>query len=129
VAAGQAAVPHRREEPASYRPTATAKKHGPLQSRAGRQIRDVGWGYALPFVTPPETVLILIDARFSPCSPRSTSSTGAIAITMLWTRSSGRKPGPNTAYPLRMPPTNRRPNRRNYSIDNASGNFRHPVGL
>ena len=73
MAAGQAAVPHRREEPASYRPTATAKKHGPLQSRAGRQIRDVGWGYALPFVTPPETVLILIDARFSPCSPRSTA--------------------------------------------------------
>ena len=73
MAAGQAAVPHRREEPASYRPTATAKKHGPLQSRAGRQIRDVGRGYALPFVTPPETVLILIDARFSPCSPRSTA--------------------------------------------------------
>src|SRR5215472_6491223 len=72
VAAGQAAVPHRREEPASYRPTATAKKHGPLQSRAGRQIREVGRGYALPFVTPPATVLILIDARFSSCSPRST---------------------------------------------------------
>jgi len=55
----------------SDRPTATSKRHGPLQSRAGRQIRDVGWGYALPFVTPPETVLILIDARFSSCSPRS----------------------------------------------------------
>src|SRR3984893_8860572 len=42
VAAGQAAVPHRREEPASYRPTATARKHGPLRGRAGRQIRDSG---------------------------------------------------------------------------------------
>src|SRR6266446_6920780 len=31
VAAGQAAVPHRREEPASYRPTATARKHSPLR--------------------------------------------------------------------------------------------------
>jgi hypothetical protein len=40
VAAGQAAVPHLREEPASYRPTATARQHGPLRSRAGRQIRD-----------------------------------------------------------------------------------------
>jgi hypothetical protein len=47
------------------------KNTTPAQSRAGRQIRDVGWGYALPFVTPPETVLILIDARFSSCSPRS----------------------------------------------------------
>jgi hypothetical protein len=54
---------------------ATAKKHGPLQSRAGRQIRDVGWGYALPFVAPPKTVLILIDARFSSCSPRSNRRT------------------------------------------------------
>src|SRR5207302_7890656 len=32
VAAGQAAVPRRREEPASYRPTATARKHGPLRA-------------------------------------------------------------------------------------------------
>jgi hypothetical protein len=27
-------------EPASYRPTATVRQHGPLRSRAGRQIRD-----------------------------------------------------------------------------------------
>ena len=38
---GKAVVPHRHEEPASYRPTTTARKHGPLQSRTGRQIRDV----------------------------------------------------------------------------------------
>jgi hypothetical protein len=42
VAAGQAVVPHRREEPASYRPTATARKHGPLRGPAGRQIRNSG---------------------------------------------------------------------------------------
>ena len=48
VAAGQAAVPHRREEPASYRPTATARKHGPLRAPAGRQIRNPGW--ATPFL-------------------------------------------------------------------------------
>src|ERR1700758_1254888 len=34
-AAGQAAVPHRRKEPASYRPTATARKHGPSEGPAG----------------------------------------------------------------------------------------------
>jgi len=43
VAAGQAAVPHRHEEPAFYRPTATARKHGPLRAPAGRQIRNSGW--------------------------------------------------------------------------------------
>jgi hypothetical protein len=42
VAAGQAAVPHRGEEPASYRPTATARKHDPLRGPAGRQIRNSG---------------------------------------------------------------------------------------
>src|SRR6202007_2091955 len=42
VAAGQTGVPHRREEPASYRPTATARKHGPLRGPAGRQIRNSG---------------------------------------------------------------------------------------
>ena len=42
VAAGQAAVPHRREEPASYRPTATARKRGPLRGPAGQQIRYSG---------------------------------------------------------------------------------------
>jgi hypothetical protein len=42
VAAGQAAVPHRGEEPACYRPTATARKHGPLRGPAGRQIRNSG---------------------------------------------------------------------------------------
>src|SRR5215831_6461539 len=42
VAAGQAAVPHRGEEPACYRPTATARKHGPLRGLAGRQIRNSG---------------------------------------------------------------------------------------
>ena len=35
-------MPHRREEPASYRPTATARKHGPLRGPAGRQIRNSG---------------------------------------------------------------------------------------
>jgi hypothetical protein len=42
VAAGQAAVPHRGEEPACYRPTATARKHGPLRGPADRQIRNSG---------------------------------------------------------------------------------------
>jgi hypothetical protein len=37
-----AAVPHRGEEPACYRPTATARKHGPLRGSAGRQIRNSG---------------------------------------------------------------------------------------
>jgi len=41
VAAGQAAVPHWREDPLPIRPTATARKHGPLRrGRADRQIRD-----------------------------------------------------------------------------------------
>ena len=72
VAAGQAAVPHRREEPASYRPTATARKRGPLQSRTGRQIRDFPQGYALRSSRLRRHRLILIDARFSSCLPRST---------------------------------------------------------
>src|SRR5439155_8905733 len=42
VAAGQTAGPHWREEPASYRPTAIARKHGPERGRAGRQIRNSG---------------------------------------------------------------------------------------
>src|SRR5215469_5735588 len=42
VAAGQAVVPHRGEKPASYRPTATARKRGPLRGPAGRQIRNSG---------------------------------------------------------------------------------------
>ena len=44
---------------------ATAKKHGPLQSRAGRQIRDGGWGYALPASQTQRCFLIVIAALFS----------------------------------------------------------------
>jgi hypothetical protein len=64
-------VPHRREEPASYRPTANARKHGPLQSRRGRQIRD--FSRATPSFRHASggTFLTLMDARFSSCSPRS----------------------------------------------------------
>src|SRR5437763_7299168 len=72
VAAGQAAVPHWREEPTSYRPTATARKHGPLRGRAGRQIRNSGRGYALPSLRIRRHFLIPIDALFSSCLPRST---------------------------------------------------------
>ena len=68
---GKAVVPHRHEEPASYRPTTTARKHGPLQSRTGRQIRDVDRGYTLLWSRLRRHCLILIDARFSSCSPRS----------------------------------------------------------
>src|SRR6516225_9598029 len=68
---GKAVVPHRHEEPASYRPTTTARKHGPLQSRTGRRIRDVDRGYALLWSRLRRHCLILIDARFSSCSPRS----------------------------------------------------------
>src|SRR6516164_8826462 len=72
---GKAVVPHRHEEPASYRPTTTARKHGPLQSRTGRQIRDVDRGYALLWSRLRRHCLILIDARFSSCSPRSIQQT------------------------------------------------------
>ena len=51
VAAGQAAVPHWREEPASYRPTATARRHGPLRGPTGRQIRRVIAGVDCGFGT------------------------------------------------------------------------------
>ena len=71
---GKAVVPHRHEEPASYRPTTTARKHGPLQSRTGRQIRDVDRGYTLLWSRLRRHCLILIDARFSSCSPRSTKA-------------------------------------------------------
>jgi hypothetical protein len=40
VAAGQAAVPHRHEEPVSYPVGCDRQKHGPLRGRAYRQIRD-----------------------------------------------------------------------------------------
>src|SRR5246127_1033703 len=53
VAAGQAAVPHRREEPASYRPTATARKNGPLRDPAGRTICNSGRAPPPPENTPP----------------------------------------------------------------------------
>src|ERR1700757_5143891 len=42
VAGRESGVPHRRKDPASYRPTATARKHGPLRGPAGRQIRNSG---------------------------------------------------------------------------------------
>src|SRR6516162_5698091 len=79
---GKAVVPHRHEEPASYRPTTTARKHGPLQSRTGRQIRDVDRGYTLLWSRLRRHYLILIDARFSSCSPRSTlpSSVSKLSI-------------------------------------------------
>src|ERR1700757_136838 len=42
VAAGAAGVPHRGGETPFYRPTATARKPGPLRDPAGRQIRNSG---------------------------------------------------------------------------------------
>jgi len=44
-----------------------------LQSRTGRQIRDFPQGYALRSSRLRRHRLILIDARFSSCLPRSTS--------------------------------------------------------
>ena len=68
-------VPHRREEPASYRPTANARKHGPLRSRTGRQIRDFSRATPSFRHAPGDTLLTLIDARFSSRSPRSNLAT------------------------------------------------------
>ncbi len=69
VAAGQAAVPNRGEEPASYRPTAIARKHGPLRGRAGSPNSQLRSGYALPSSRIRRHSLILIDVLFSSCSP------------------------------------------------------------
>src|SRR6516225_1905135 len=82
---GKAVVPHRHEEPASYRPTTTARKHGPLQSRTGRQIRDVDRGYTLLWSRLRRHCLILIDARFSSCSPRSSPTETLPAIGVIST--------------------------------------------
>src|SRR3954452_1872418 len=43
------------KNPLPIRPTVTARKHGPLQGRAGRQIRD-SVGLRPPFVTHPATL-------------------------------------------------------------------------
>src|SRR2546421_6362584 len=72
VAAGQAAVPHQREEPASYpgrpRPPENVALAGPRPSPDSR-LRS---GYALPSSRIRRHFLILIDALFSSCLPRST---------------------------------------------------------
>jgi hypothetical protein len=58
------------KNPLPIRPTATARKHGPLRAPADRQIRD--FSRATPsFRHASGDFLILIDVLFSSYSPRS----------------------------------------------------------
>src|SRR4029077_7415340 len=58
------------KNPLPIRPTAIARKHGPLRGRAVRQIRT-SVGLRPPFVAIRRRFLILIDARFSSRLSRS----------------------------------------------------------
>src|SRR6202030_830533 len=86
VAAGQAAGPHRREEPLPYRPTAIARRQGPLgPARRPQEARPPGAppvarfatpvGLRPPFVTHPATLphpdrraLLILFAAQQACS-------------------------------------------------------------
>src|SRR5438105_1504813 len=72
VAAGQAAVPHSREEPTSYRPTATPGNTAPCGAAPVARFATPS-GYALPSSRIRRHFLIPIDALFSSCLPRSRS--------------------------------------------------------
>src|SRR5205823_6487812 len=69
VAAGQAAVPHSREEPTSYRPTATPGNTAPCGAAPVARFATPS-GYALPSSRIRRHFLIPIDALFSSCLPR-----------------------------------------------------------
>jgi hypothetical protein len=63
MAAGQAAVPHRREEPACYPAHRDRQKTRPFPDRVGRQIRDLSRGCALLTSRIRRHVLILFAAQ------------------------------------------------------------------
>ncbi len=71
VAAGQAAVPHWREEPASYPADRDRQKTRPLAGPHRSPDSRLQSGYALPWSPIRRHFLILIDALFSPCLSRS----------------------------------------------------------
>src|ERR1700730_16515840 len=73
VAAGQAAVPHRREEPASYPVDRDRHKTRPLAGPRRSPDSQLRSGYAFPSSRIWGHFLILIDAHFSSCSPRRTA--------------------------------------------------------
>jgi hypothetical protein len=60
------------KNPLPIRPVATARQHGPLRGRAGRQIRDLSRATPSFRHASSDTPLILIDAFFSSCLPRRT---------------------------------------------------------
>src|SRR6202047_4652830 len=66
VAAGQAAVPHRREEPASYPAGRDRQKTAPLAGSRRSPDSRLQSGYALLPSRTRRYFLTLIDARFSP---------------------------------------------------------------
>src|SRR5215472_15412655 len=70
VAAGQAAVPHRREEPASYPAGRDGQPTRPFARPHRSPDSQRQSGYALLPSRTRRHFLILIDARFSPWSPR-----------------------------------------------------------
>src|SRR5947209_11502319 len=71
VAAGQAAVPHRREKPASYPADRDRQKTRPLARPRRSPDSRLQSGYALLSSRIRRHVLILIDVLFSSYSPRS----------------------------------------------------------
>ena len=79
VAAGQAAVPHRREEPASYPAGRDRQKTRPLAGPRRSPDSQLQSGYALPSSRIRRHFLILIDALFSSCLPRSSRGLGHIS--------------------------------------------------
>src|SRR5205814_6697921 len=74
VAAGQAAVPHRREEPASYPADRDRQKTRPLARPRRLPDSRLQSGYALLSSRIRRHFLILIDARFSSYSPRNSAA-------------------------------------------------------
>src|SRR5437868_14483670 len=78
VAAGQAAVPHRREEPASYPADRDRQKTRPLARPRRSPDSRLQSGYALLSSRIRRHFLILIDARFSSYSPRSSTPSHSV---------------------------------------------------
>jgi ISXO2-like transposase domain len=74
VATWQAAVPHRREEPASYPADRDRQKTRPLARPRRSPDSRLQSGYALPSPRIRRHFLILIDALFSSYSPRSSKA-------------------------------------------------------
>jgi len=72
VAAGQAAVPHRHEEPASYPASRDRQKTRPLAGAAPVARFATSVGLRPPFVTHPASLSHTIGARLASCLPRRT---------------------------------------------------------